>query len=220
MQDVLGVNRMIAVTSRFPGAAGGSRPVLGNNPESGIVLHELFHTFGLGDEYDYTTQEQFRAYCNPPSTNRSNTVLIRPFSFYSSNMAARSLHKNQIPWFSDIKPTTLIISGSKLGTTEGIFPPQDAGLYRGGECSKWVPTWKPYYNNTIMRSVVQAEIMPLHSKIVIDVMQAEIGELISLKPMNSPDRDPRISETRIRGGLSNPPNNARSDSEKRVNPAK
>ena len=69
---------------------------------------------------------------------------------YGSDEQARTLHSSDIPWFEKIKPSTLIVTGSQLGTPT----PVDVGLYKSITCinnEESVKSWKPGQRTTMMQ---------------------------------------------------------------------
>ncbi len=188
----VGPHRVLVTTSSAVGGAGGTGAANGPLAIAGAgysvptLLHELLHTYGLADEYEYTESEA-NTYCKENGHPAPNSVSFEPRLSYASDAEARSIHGGQIPWYGDILLSTLITTGSELGSSpvtglRKVFSGRVAGLFRGGNCNKKVPTWKPYFEDNIMKNHNVVDIPPIHAKAIVRAMSAERGADITLLP--------------------------------------
>lgn len=180
-------NRVIAVSDQIQGASGGGRHlVLGTDTGNGTPLHELMHTFGFDDEYEYSLPEYFSLYCKQKNFFAPNIAVFKPQDPYASDTSARKKHEKDIPWLGEIKPSPqmTITTGSSLGTAPFVYPESDAGLYAGGSCVRVYPVWKPYYTKNVMSETWTdtVKVPPYYEKLLVQQMSSEIGEEIQLKP--------------------------------------
>ncbi len=136
----------------WAGAGGSSITITTAVPPSG-ALHELLHSFGFGDEYEYASPCEADTYCPYVATGYwGNIAVLQDFSPYSSDSSARQKHSSQIPWYSKIKPRTLITTGASLGTPKK----NEIGLHRVQVCDKAeskVTSWKPGSETTVMETL-------------------------------------------------------------------
>lgn len=177
-----GAHRTIGLTSRGSGGAGGSIPIASADAHISVVLHELFHSLGLGDEYKYDQPIERTSLCNPPQ-KYANLAMFPPDSSYSSEDAARSRHARDIPWFGWITDDVRITTLPGLGTTPGLFDAGKPALYPGGACANWTPTWKPYSGRTIMSDLQNEPVIPpWHQTIILKEMAALRGTAFDLVP--------------------------------------
>ena len=133
--------------------SGGSIPMVTTATPYKTLVHELCHTFGLADEYEYS-EEEARTYCKK-SIIGSNVARIKPKeSDYKSDTEARKKHRKKIPWYGLIKESTKIThNGEKsLGTAAKIAnlevssarqvagpSAQKVGLYPAKTCNNYPP---------------------------------------------------------------------------------
>ncbi len=171
-------NKVLIATSKASGGAGGSVPIGGVGYQPSVLLHEMLHSFNLGDEYMYSYIEA-ENFCLPPA-HYANVISIRPRPRYASDAEAKQIHGHEIPWFGEIRSSTLITTANALGTTPRLYAPNRAALYPGGDCNLKIPTWRPYYENNIMNNLNSVVIPPLHSSVIVKKMSAERGEEIKL----------------------------------------
>lgn len=175
------VHRVLAFTSRGRGGSGGRVIAASLNHPRRTMLHELLHSYGFGDEYEYG-EEELEYNCTPPRW-RSNIVSFRPArSPFESEAQARLLHAQDIPWFNQIGAETPITTDHELGTAPGLLPPTQAALYRGGGCDRKVPTWRPYAGANIMSTLETAYIPESYERQILRRMSSERGEAIQLLP--------------------------------------
>lgn len=176
-------NLAMAFTSRGSGGAGGGIPIASMDYPIQTMFHEMLHTFGLADEYDYSEAEQ-RVYCRNPRS-RANIAYFRDVPPYSDDPAARGRHNSDIPWYGGIPSGKLITSGSSLGSPaeESISPGnQTMGLYRGGSCnSASLPGWRPY-ENSIMKGYRDDTIYPIYEEIIVRNLESAMGGSLDLPP--------------------------------------
>lgn len=183
-------NKTMAVTSAAEGGSGGDIVVLGTNYPQIVGAHELLHTYGFSDEYEYAydpndeDHSEAVRYCSYlPRPVKPNVTCFKPKSTYLSDQEARQLHgiqEKEIPWYTDIKDSTLITNGNQLGTRSSSVPSTDAALYQGGDCNQYPPAspcWKPYNEITIMGGYAEPPfIPPYYQKVILRKMEAERGE--------------------------------------------
>ncbi len=186
-----GAHVVIALTSE---AKGGSAELGGfivhmssiEGDTGRTATHELGHALaGFGDEYDYTYDEEFKDFCNPPYTY-PNIVSITPKKSYKNDGDARKAHSAKIPWYSRISMSTPITSRQiddggyrtiELGTVFTRSP--EIGLYLSGGCSLWVPSWNSNGDSTIMSE--KGDFIPLYyAELLIKAMEAKRGNKITL----------------------------------------
>lgn len=191
-------HRVLIATSTATGGAGGRVAIAGTGYPPSTLLHELLHTYGLDDEYEYTISEA-KQYCQGRGARSANVVSIRPREPYASDEQARALHGSEIPWFGEIQAPTLITSGTDLGTTpmaswKRVFASAErrmtVGLYEGGSCNRVIPTWKPYFEDNIMKNLSEVVIPPLHTRVILETMASERGgeiQLVSDQVRSTPD---------------------------------
>lgn len=131
------------------GGSGGSVPVINSGSPPNMAIHEFLHKFGFADEYPYSAEEAHH-YCSNART--PNVAFFNDTPPYSSDGHARQEHSADIPWYGEIRPATLITSGSDLGTPRrGVV-----GLFRSVTCDNANPpvaSWKPGSEPTIMENL-------------------------------------------------------------------
>lgn len=136
----------------WAGAGGSSITITTAVPPSGAI-HELLHSFGFGDEYEYASPCEADTYCPYVATGYwGNIAVLEDFSPYKSDASARQIHSSKIPWYSSIKPRTLITTGTSLGTPKK----NEIGLHRIQVCDKAeskVTSWKPGSQTTVMETL-------------------------------------------------------------------
>jgi hypothetical protein len=175
-------HRTAIITGTGRGGSGGPVPVATVSYPVETLLHELGHSYGLQDEYEYSADER-AMYCTKGGARGGpNVVAIRPRAEYESDQAAREIHGGQIPWYGEITAERLITTGSQLGTTPALYPVDAAALYRGGNCDRITPTWRPYYGANIMRSFGAPNFPAIHQRAILKSMSAELGRTIRLVP--------------------------------------
>lgn len=139
------------------------------------MVHEYLHTLGFKDEYVYA-HGVADLYCHAHHSG-ANVVAIMPRSSYATDSTARSIHARQIPWMSYIVPSTLITSGSQLGTPDRFH--EVTGLFKSDKCknaSKPISLWKPGHGPNIMTDVDE-EIGPALEPIVRRLLIAQGAQI-------------------------------------------
>lgn len=173
----------LAFTSKGEGGAGGGIPIASKDYPIQTMFHEMLHTYGLADEYDYSASEK-TVYCNSPRS-LANVVYFHDTPPYDSDVAAREKHARQVPWMGGIPRVRLITEGSSLGSKDSNFPKkgeQLLGLYRGGSCdSAALPGWRPYADS-IMRGYSDDTIYPIYEEVIIKNIEGSLGRNLNLPP--------------------------------------
>lgn len=125
----------------------------------GGAIHELLHSFGFGDEYEYASPCEADTYCPYAEAGEwANLAVLEDRSPYSSDADARQKHSSKIPWYSKIKKGTLITTGKNLGTPQK----NQIGLHSIKVCDmaeKKITSWRPGSQPTIMEEL-QAVYIP------------------------------------------------------------
>ncbi|HEY8280212.1 MAG TPA: hypothetical protein VIH99_11350 [Bdellovibrionota bacterium] len=193
----LNPNRILVFTSVAAGGATGAYPVAGVGYPPTTQFHEMLHTFGFTDEYDFTGGE-LKANC--PQKRSQNVSCFPPKPRYANDRTARAVHMQEIPWFSSIEDGTLITNSGQtlLGTGKG-YPWNKAALYQGGGCNKVSPCWRPYVT-TIMRDLSSPDpiVPPYFQQKIRQQMESELGQrffsvrrpLQGAPPAKKPDSPP------------------------------
>lgn len=177
-----GGNLSLAFTSNGSGGSGGNIPVATVDYPIQTMFHEMLHTYGLADEYNYSPDEQ-KIYCSNPYSY-GNIAYFKDFPPYSNDGAARAKHASEIPWYGGIPASKLITTGTSLGSASGPIRigSQTMGIYRGGSCdSEKTLGWRPY-DNSIMRGYVDDTIYPLYEEIIVKNIESSIGRKLQLPP--------------------------------------
>jgi hypothetical protein len=173
----------LVFTSNGVGGAGGDIPIASNDYPIQTMFHEMLHTFGLSDEYDYKPSER-TVYCRSPRST-ANIAYFKDTPPYENDSAARTKHRRDVPWMGGIPTSNPITNGSALGSNgEGDIVPgsQPLGLYRGGSCdSEALPGWRPY-KNSIMKGYVDDTVYPLYEEIVVKNIEGSLGRRLNLPP--------------------------------------
>ena len=139
---VIIISDTIAEDARANAAFKGINARLHTHNSPGVCQHEYLHLLGFVDEYKCL-----------PNRRGVNTARINPQNPYENDQAARNKHKNKIPWYTHIKPSSLITSSKLLGTTMGV-PAYKLGLFPNRHCEKQGINnmWKPMYASSIMEN--------------------------------------------------------------------
>lgn len=176
-------NLALAFTSRGSGGAGGGIPIASMDYPIQTMFHEMLHTFGLADEYDYSAEEQ-TVYCKNPKS-RANIAYFKDNPPYSDDPTARVFHGRDIPWMGGIPAGKLITTGPQLGSplASPLRPgSQEMGLYRGGSCnSAALPGWRPY-ESSIMKGYRDDTIYPIYEEIIVRNLESSMGGSLNLPP--------------------------------------
>ena len=186
----LAPEKILIATSAAEGGAAGSIGVVGKGYPAQTALHEMIHTFGFDDEYEYSLDEA-KVYCCIPTDKikcldhqSTNVACFKPRSSYLSDVEAKKLHGGDFGWSPYVENPTLITHGDQLGTVSS-YPAEKAALFPGGSCNKVSPCFKPYLGPTIMESV--SELVPniplYHQAKILKAMEAERGEAFSTSGM-------------------------------------
>ncbi len=179
MQAEHKANLAAAYTSTAHGGSGGGIPHMSINYGASLVglTHEMLHTFGFADEYTYSPEEA-KSYCFEKMTGNLNAAYFNDTPPYESDPKAKETHKPQIPWMGYILGSTLITSGTELGTPGSVETPkpgsQSAGLYPGGNCSNILKTWRPY-EQSLMKAFNDPTIYPVYEDRILEVMNQAGG---------------------------------------------
>lgn len=176
-------NISLAFTSNGSGGAGGDIPIASMDFPIQTMFHEMLHTYGLSDEYDYSESER-GVYCRSPRSS-ANIVYFSPRPPYADDPGARTTHARDVPWMGGIPRVHLITDGSALGSKDAANPTpgsQLLGLYRGGSCdSGTTPGWRPY-KNSIMKGYEDDTIYPLYEEVIVKNMESSLGRTLNLPP--------------------------------------
>lgn len=171
-------------TGRGSGGSGGTIPVASLDYPLPAMLHEMLHAWGLNDEYTYS-QSETDFYCSHSRVLKGpNTATFATQEAYASDAEAWSRHLGDIPWIYDIQsgvPITVssaagsgAISVFKLGTPMALADTQP-GLYPGANCSRKLPSFRPYGFDTIMKTLSTTRIPPIHQKAVLAAIAKAAG---------------------------------------------
>jgi hypothetical protein len=188
----------LAFTSNGSGGAGGDIPVASMDYPIQTMFHEMLHTFGLADEYDYSESEQ-KVYCDNPVSS-PNVVYFKDTPPYEADSVARSKHADKVHWMGQIPTLQLITSGTNLGSSSlekinaGLQP---LGLFRGGSCNNsTLPGWRPY-QSSIMKGYDDDTIYPIYEKAVLRNIETALGRRTPLPPAqaNCVHNQPSIQST-------------------------
>jgi hypothetical protein len=187
----------LAFTSKAKGGAGGDIPIASNDYPIQTMFHEMLHTYGLADEYDYSASER-TVYCDRPRS-KANIVYFKDVPPYENDVAARSKHNRDVPWMGGIPQARLITKGTSLGSEDTLATPgsQLLGLFRGGSCdSAATPGWRPY-GNSIMRGYSDDTIYPLYEEIIVKNIEGSLGRRLQLPPPPQKCLDENFDFTKI-----------------------
>lgn len=188
----------LAFTSNGSGGAGGDIPIASMDYPIQTMFHEMLHTFGLADEYDYSESEQ-TVYCNNPVPS-PNIVYFKDTPPYENDSLARSKHSNKVHWMGQIPTLQLVTSGTNLGSASleeinvGLQP---LGLFRGGSCNNsTLPGWRPY-QSSIMKGYDDDTIYPIYEEAVLRNIETALGRRTPLPPAqaNCVHNQPSIQST-------------------------
>ncbi len=176
-----GAHLVAGITSKTRyGGLGGAVPVASVATPLNLLLHEMMHTWGFNDEYVYEDGDQAlqKACLEVESFRRApNITAFQPkVKEFASDAQAREMHQGDIPWYGKIKDSTLITHGTALGTTPRKYPADEVALFEGGSCEKVIPTWRPYYGDTIMKTLSSSRIPKLYQEHILKRMSAVLGE--------------------------------------------
>lgn len=166
-------------SSRGSGGAGGAVPIATINYPLSTMLHEMLHGWGLNDEYTYS-QSEAEYYCRYPKILKGpNTAGFSVRGGYASDAEARDAHRDDIAWLNYVGGTPITskadADGSlKLGTP-AAFLFRAPGLYPGSNCSLEMPSFRPYYEDTIMKTLSTTWIPPIHQKAVLAAIAKAAG---------------------------------------------
>lgn len=171
-------------TSDATGASGGDIPKASKTSDVAAMMHEMLHTFGCADEYEYSATEA-EVYCRPTEP-APNIAFFKDSPPYKSDSEARSRHAKNVPWMSRIDKVRYITSGTQLGSSAKSSPgKQVMNLYRGGSCNKVIPTWRPY-PNSIMKGYTDQTIYPFYEEIIVKQMESQLGRRLEFKKLAKP----------------------------------
>lgn len=161
------------------GGAGGSSITMTTALPASGAIHELLHSFGFGDEYEYASPCEADTYCPYIEKGEdANIAVFRDLSPYSSDAVARQKHSSQIPWYSRIKPMTLITTGASLGTPQK----NEIGIHRSHVCDQAeskLTTWKPGSETTVMESLETSHIPEFYFTRIAESLGAKMNSVNS-----------------------------------------
>jgi hypothetical protein len=169
---------LIKESSTRAGTALGNLVTMTTAAEDSIAIHELMHTFGYGDEYEFNNACEADRKCpGLASLKYQNLAVFKDTPPYESDTDARRLHSGMIPWYKLIKPATRITNGKNLGTPVANV----IGLFRAANCNKSTTeykVWKPGNEKTIMETTAISVIPKYYWKRIADLL----GEDLKLSP--------------------------------------
>ncbi len=168
------VHMTAVFTSRGSGGSGGAVPIVSIDYPLPVMLHEMLHAWTLQDEYTYSDSEA-AYYCNNPRILKSpNTTSFAAQETYQSDAEALSANRNNIPWADSIRLPVTTSSATASGAALVLGTPQttetagmEPGLYSGSNCSRKMPSFRPYNVDTIMKTLSTTLIPPIHQKAVL-----------------------------------------------------
>ena len=185
MQAKAEAHMAMIFTSKADGGSGGNIPVASTSYPLPTMLHEMLHTYGCADEYEYDKRDSARLCTDELLKTQANIAVFEEKPPYNSDQKARRTHVFDVPWMGDISSSTPIISGSSLGTpaisdlTKVKKGKQTLGLYRGGYCNEKSSSWRPY-ENSIMRGHEDDTIYPLYEKVITKNIESKLGRKLEL----------------------------------------
>lgn len=167
-------------TSRGSGGSGGAVPIVSIDYPLPVMLHEMLHTWTLQDEYTYSDSEA-EYYCKYPRILKAaNTAAFAAQETYQSDAEALSANRNNIPWADSIRIPVTTSSATAAGAALVLGTPKniatasmEPGLYPGSNCSRKMPSFRPYNVDPIMKTLSTTLIPPIHQKAVL----AELARL-------------------------------------------
>jgi hypothetical protein len=173
-------NLAMVFTSTASGGSGGAIPIASVDYPIQTMFHEMLHTYGCDDEYEYSESEA-EIYCQNPRSE-TNVAYFRDRPPYANDSSARSIHRRDVPWMTSINTATLITQGPQLGSIIRSSRPgeQVLGVYRGGACEKKIPSWRPY-PNSIMKGYSDDTVYPLYEEIIVKSIESKIGRRLDLR---------------------------------------
>lgn len=192
-------NLAMVFTSTASGGSGGAIPIASKDYPIQTMFHEMLHTYGCDDEYEYSASEA-EIYCQNPRSE-TNGAYFQDRPPYDSDSAARTMHRRDVPWMNSISLTTHITQGSQLGSVIRYRPPgeQILGVYRGGACQKKIPSWRPY-PNSIMNGYTDDTVYPLYEEIIVKSIESKIGRRLDLRApaaLKTEDCSPEVIQESI-----------------------
>ena len=165
-------DRMIFIKdTEYVASSGGKSITLTVGSHNNTAIHELLHSFGFGDEYEYYSACEADTYC---VHNWANLAIIEQQSSFANDEDAKKSLAAKIPWFSKILPTTPITNDSMLGTPDK----NQVGLFRTHTCdkaSKPVLTWKPSSRKTVMEDLSTNYIPEAYWPKIIEGLYTKFG---------------------------------------------
>lgn len=181
----------MAFTSQGTGGSGGPIPVASKDYPIQTMFHEMLHSYGLDDEYEYSEDEK-GVYCNQ-LIESPNIVYFKDIPPYVDDASARNKHKKDVPWMGGIPADKLITNGTDLGSSdvEKGKGEQTLGLYRGGACNgvKQTSAWRPYLNS-IMKGFSDDTVYPIYEEVILKSIESAIGKKVTLKDKKFADPSP------------------------------
>lgn len=201
----------VAITSVPTGEAGGSGgavPAATINLPLQTVVHEMLHTAGVADEYEYESQTEWDRFCSPaiPTMNFAFFAQVPP---YASNDIARTMHgtPEHVRWMSRVLGSTPIINGSSLGTPERAIAngQQRIGVYKGGSCPRdeqGRESWRPYQNSLMKTQDGDPTVYPIYEQAFINYASLQMGRSPRLRELSASDRT-RIAAREVEIPLQN-----------------
>jgi hypothetical protein len=166
------VHMTAVFSSRGSGGSGGAVPIVSVDYPLPVMLHEMLHTWTLQDEYTYSDSEA-EYYCKSPKILKApNTASFATQETYQSDAEALSSHRKDIPWADSIQAPVTTSSATVNGAALVLGTPlatagMEPGLYPGSNCSRKMPSFRPYNVDTIMKTLSTTLIPPIHQKAVL-----------------------------------------------------
>ena len=123
-----------------------------------VVIHELLHLMGFGDEYPFPDNKLNRLKCTwykRRQMSEHNLIYLDQES-YTSDEEVRQKISDKVPWLEQIPPETPIThinkDGKRVLGSPPNSPPGTVGLFEADTCAVYgIKLWKPVRGNTIMK---------------------------------------------------------------------
>lgn len=135
-------HRIIIVTSEGQGGSGIAHmgAVVSIKSSKEVMLHELIHSYGFSDEYNYRTDEERRTYCRESYFKTSQNLVVIPVEKlgpYKSDREAKAELRDIVPWIDQVNvPITKRNRNGELvlGTDVSERGLDKVGLYEYRQC--------------------------------------------------------------------------------------
>lgn len=141
-KEVGGNRSIIFLSSLNGGGSDDTSAVIGNNHYD-QALHEVLHQIGFADEYTYGYNDWAQNMCLINKVSKRINIVSLDLSnmTFSSEIEARIFLSGKIPWIEKIPASVSILQNGKLGTPKGVYPVGTIGLFQGGACQEFEPSW-------------------------------------------------------------------------------